>query len=421
MNLVLKDVRVWNEGRFICSNVFVEDGILKEVSTRTPPEGAQVIDCGTYHVFPGFTDAHVHLREPGFSYKETMETGSRAAARGGFTAVITMPNLNPMPDTLDHLQVQLDRIKEVACVRVLPLGTITAGEKGQTLSDMEAMAPFVPGFSDDGRGVQTDELMKQAMLSTKRLHKIIVAHVEDERLVQGGVIHDGAYAKKHGLPGNPSASEWKQLERDIALLRETGAAYHACHVSAKESVTIIRNAKAEGLDITAETAPHYLLMNDGMLQDEGRFKMNPPIRAEEDRLALLAGLVDGTIDMVATDHAPHSAEEKEKGLLHSMNGIVGLETAFALLYHHLVKPGILSMNRLVDALHTSPNRRFGIPMGLAIGQPASFSLWDLNAESSVDSAEFVSKGKATPFEGWKATGKCLMTVAQGKLAYREGV
>ena len=374
--------------------------------------GFAVFNSPRYVIFPGFCDVHVHFREPGFSYKETMETGSRASARGGYTTVCTMPNLNPVPDSLEHLNAQLERIRSGACIQVVPYGAITVGEQGETLADLEAMAPYVAGFSDDGRGVQSEELMRQAMLRAKALGKPIVAHCEDNSLLRGGYIHDGAYAKAHGHRGICSESEWGPIARDLKLVKETGVSYHVCHISTKESVELIRQAKAEGLDVTCETGPHYLVMDDSMLEENGRFKMNPPLRSKEDREALVQGLLDGTIDMIATDHAPHSAEEKARGLEKSAFGVVGIETAFPIIYTYLVKPGILPLERAVDLLCANPRKRFGLTLG------RDFSVWDLDAESTVDSKDFLSMGKATPFEGWKVSGRCLATILDGRIVYQ---
>ena len=373
--------------------------------------GLSGFDSSEYVIFPGFCDVHVHFREPGFSYKETIATGGRAAARGGYTAVCTMPNLNPVPDSVEHLEVQRRLIEETACIHVYPYGAITIGEQGEALSDLEGMAPDVVGFSDDGRGVQSDDMMRQAMLRAKALGKPIVAHCEVNSLLRGGHIHDGDYAKAHGHRGICSESEWGQIARDLQLVKETGCAYHVCHVSAKESVALIRKAKAEGLDVTCETGPHYLVMDDSDLQEDGRFKMNPPLRGKEDREALIQGILDGTIDMIATDHAPHSAEEKSRGLEKSAFGIVGIETAFPILYTCLVKPGILSLNKLLELLCVNPRRRFGLPLG------TDYSIWDLNAAYPIDPEDFLSKGRATPFAGWQVNGKCIATVCDGKLAY----
>ena len=373
--------------------------------------GLSGFDSSEYVIFPGFCDVHVHFREPGFSYKETIATGSRAAARGGYTAVCTMPNLNPVPDSVENLRVQRRLIEETACIHIYPYGAITVGEQGEALSDLEGMAPDVVGFSDDGRGVQSDDMMRQAMLRAKALGKPIVAHCEVNSLLRGGYIHDGDYAKAHGHRGICSESEWGQIARDLQLVKETGCAYHVCHVSAKESVSLIRKAKAEGLDVTCETGPHYLVMDDSDLQEDGRFKMNPPLRGKEDREALIHGILDGTIDMIATDHAPHSAEEKSRGLEKSAFGIVGIETAFPILYTCLVKPGILSLNKLLELLCINPRRRFGLPLG------TDYSIWDLNAAYPIDPKDFLSKGRATPFAGWQVSGKCIATICDGKLVY----
>ena len=374
--------------------------------------GIAASNCSEYAVFPGFCDVHVHFREPGFSYKETIVTGSKASARGGYTAVCTMPNLNPVPDSVENLGQQLKLIEDGACIHVYPYGAITIGEKGETLADLEGMAPNVCGFSDDGRGVQSDEMMRKAMKKAKELGKMIVAHCEVNELLRGGYIHDGEYAAAHGHRGICSESEWVQIERDLKLVEEIGCKYHVCHISTKESVEIIRKAKARGVDVTCETGPHYLVMDDSMLLEEGRFKMNPPLRSKEDREALVKGIQDGTIDCIATDHAPHSAEEKSKGLEKSAFGVVGIETAFPVCYTYLVKTGIITMDKLMDLLVHNPRNRFDIPLG------KDFSLWDLNEEYAVDPAQFLSLGKATPFEGWKVRGKCLLTVCDGKIVYR---
>ncbi|MBQ7347228.1 MAG: dihydroorotase [Clostridia bacterium] len=365
-----------------------------------------------YAILPGFCDVHVHFREPGFSYKETIATGSRAAARGGYTAVCTMPNLKPVPDSIPHLAEQLDIIKRDAVIGVYPYASITVGQIGETLSDMEGMAKDCIAFSDDGRGVQSDGMMRAAMQKAKALGKMIVAHCEVNDLLHGGYIHDGAYARVHGHKGICSESEYLQIERDLGLAKETGCAYHVCHISAKESVEAIRRAKADGVNVTCETAPHYLVMDDGDLQEDGRFKMNPPLRSAADREALVEGIRDGTIDMIATDHAPHSAEEKSRGLAGSAFGIVGLETAFPLMYTKLVKTGVITMDRLLDLLVYNPRKRFGIPL------KNSFSVWDLDAEFFVDPNEFLTKGRATPLTGMKLCGRNLLTVCDGKVVYQ---
>ena len=364
-----------------------------------------------YVVFPGFCDVHVHFREPGFSYKETIATGSKAAARGGYTAVCTMPNLNPVPDTLENLKKQLVIIEEDSVINVYPYASITKGQLGSELSDMEAMSKDAIAFSDDGRGVQSDDMMREAMLRAKKLGKMIVAHCEVNSLLKGGYIHDGKYAAEHGHRGICSESEYAQIARDIELVREIGCAYHVCHISTKESVDIIRKAKADGVNITCETAPHYLVMDDSDLQEEGRFKMNPPLRDKADRLALIEGVKDGTIDMIATDHAPHSIEEKSRGLEKSAFGIVGLETAFAVMYTKLVLTGILTLEKVIELLSDNPRKRFNIPLG------NDFSVWKLDEEFIVNPDEFLSMGRSTPFAGEKLFGKCVLTVCDGKIVY----
>ena len=373
---------------------------------------ASVFSSPNCVVFPGFCDVHVHFREPGFSYKETIASGCAAAARGGYTAVCTMPNLNPVPDTPQNLALQQELIDRSASIHVYPYGAITLGQQGQTLADLAGMAPHVAGFSDDGRGVQSTELMKTAMTQAKALGKIIVAHCEDNSLLHGGYIHDGQYARTHGHRGICSESEWGPIARDLELVAQTGCAYHVCHISTKESVDLIRKAKAQGLDVTCETGPHYLLMDDTMLQEDGRFKMNPPLRSPADREALVEGLLDGTIDMIATDHAPHSAEEKGRGLEKSSFGVVGLETAFPVLYTYLVKPGILSLDRLVEVMAVNPRKRFGLSLDV------DYSVWDLDSTYTVDPADFASQGKASPFTGWRVQGKCLTTVCGDRLVYQ---
>ena len=418
MRILFANANVYRDGEIRKEDISLCDGIFR--TGRVDGLYDRVFDGRRYTVFPGFADVHVHFREPGFSYKETIASGSRAAARGGFTAVCAMPNLDPMPDSLEHLRRELEIIDRDAAVRVIPYGTITRGEKGETLSDMDAMAPYVAGYSDDGRGVQKEEVMLRAMEQVKKLGQRIVAHCEDNALLRSGYIHDGEYAAAHGHRGICSESEWGPIARDMELAEKTGCAYHVCHVSAKESVAILRKAKSRGLDVTCETAPHYLLLNDSMLREEGRFKMNPPVRGEADRLALLEGIRDGAVDMIATDHAPHSAEEKARGLKDSVMGVVGLETAFPLLYTYLVLPGELTLERLVTLMCGNPRRRFGLPAAqMADGEKADLTIFDLDEEYVIDPAEFLSMGRSTPFEGWKVRGRCLMTVADGKIAWRD--
>ena len=391
----------------------IEDSSLRAaVSSVLSNHGLGALNSSKYTVFPGFCDVHVHFREPGFSYKETMQTGSLASARGGYTAVCTMPNLNPVPDSVRNLAQQLRLIEDGACIHVHPYGAITVGEKGEVLADLEGMAPYVTGFSDDGRGVQSDDMMRRAMQRAKELGLPIVAHCEVNDLLRGGYIHEGDYARKHGHRGICSESEWVQIDRDLRLAEEIGCAYHVCHISTKESVDIIRQAKARGVNVTCETGPHYLVMDDSFLQEDGRFKMNPPLRSRGDREALVAGIIDGTIDMIATDHAPHSAEEKAKGLDKSAFGVVGIETAFPICYTYLVKPGIITMDKLMDLLVHNPRKRFNLPLG------DDFSIWDLDAQYEIDPKDFVSMGKATPFVGWSVNGRCMLTVCDGKTVYQ---
>lgn len=388
---------------------FTEETVLGAFSEF----GASVYNSSQYMIFPGFCDVHVHLRQPGFSYKETIKSGTQASAHGGYTTVFSMPNLKPVPDSAEHLKEQLDIIKKDAVINVLPYGAITVGQNGEELSDMEGMAKDVIAFSDDGRGVQSEEMMKEAMLRAKALGKIIVAHCEDNSLLHGGYIHDGVYASKHSHRGICSESEWKPIKRDLELCRQTGCAYHVCHISCKESVELIRQAKAQGIDVTCETGPHYLILTDGDLKEDGRFKMNPPLRSKEDRQALIEGVIDGTIDMIATDHAPHSQEEKSRGLEKSAFGIVGIETAFQLLYTHLVKKNIISLERLVELLAVNPRKRFGLEYD------NSFTVWDLDKKTVINPSDFLSMGKATPFEGEEVFGECELTVCNGKTAYKK--
>lgn len=410
MALTVKGKQLYQNGSLSSLSLFVDHGIVVSESAEA---GGTVIFSDSY-ILPGFADVHVHLREPGFSYKETIRTGTLASAHGGYTSVCSMPNLNPVPDSAENLKKQLDIIEKDAAIAVYPYGSITVGQQGEELSDMEGMSENVIAFSDDGRGVQSDELMEKAMLKAKALGKMIVAHCEVNELLKGGYIHDGEYAKAHGHRGICSESEWKQIERDIKLAEKTGCAYHVCHISTKESVEIIREAKKRGVDITCETGPHYLVLSDKDLKEEGRFKMNPPLRSEEDRLALIEGIKDGTIDMIATDHAPHSAEEKGKGLEKSAMGIVGIETAFPVLYTELVLKGVISLSKLVELLSINPKKRFGIKGGTDVGQQADFCVVDLDTEYEIRSEDFYSMGKATPFEGMKVKGKILHTYIKGE-------
>ena len=410
MKVCLHNSYRYQDGRISPMDVLSLDELKGSVSENTL--GAEpFLQFQNVYIFPGFVDVHVHFREPGFSYKETVRTGSLSAAHGGYTGVCTMPNLDPVPDSPEHLAPQLEAIRRGALIDVRPLGAITKGERGEALADMEALAPLVAGFSDDGRGVQSEEMMETAMRKAKSLGKIIVAHCEDDLLRGGGYIHDGEYARAHGHRGICSESEWKPIARDLELVRKTGCAYHVCHVSTKESVALIRKAKAEGLDVTCETAPHYLLLDETHLQEHGRFKMNPPLRSPADREAMIEGLLDGTVDMIATDHAPHSDEEKSRGLAGSAMGVVGLETAFPALYTGLVKTGILPLEKLIACLSDNPRARFGFPLG------RDFSVWDLSRAEKVDPNTFLSMGRSTPFEGMELFGKNLLTVKDGRIVY----
>ena len=410
MNILLKNAKIFKNGAFVASDFFVTDGVIAPVS-KMPDDLSGFSVCENCYIFPGFCDVHVHFREPGFSYKETIKTGSLAAARGGYTAVCTMPNLMPVPDSCENLAKQLDIIEKDAVINVYPYGAITVMEQGLELADMEGMADKVIAFSDDGRGVQSEKMMLAAMNKSKALGKMIVAHCEDNSLLRGGYIHDGEYAKLHGHAGICSESEWGPIKRDIELVKKSGCSYHVCHISTKESVELIRAAKAAGVDITCETAPHYLVMNDMDIEENARFKMNPPIRSEEDRIALVEGIIDGTIDMISTDHAPHSAEEKARGLKDSPMGVVGIETSFQILYTHLVKKGVISLEKLIELLSVNARKRFGI------SDDAGYTVWDIEKETVIDPEEFLSMGRSTPFEGWKVYGENLMTLLDGQAVY----
>jgi len=411
---LVRNASLFIDSVFVRRDVLIEDGIIADIKSFIPPvSGVSVYDMNNCFVFPGLIDVHVHLREPGFSYKETILSGSKAAARGGFTTVCAMPNLNPVPDNIEHLNVELGMIKRDAVIHVLPYASITIGEKQTQLSDMDDLANFVCAFSDDGVGVQTVEMMEKAMRKAKKLGKIIAAHCEVNDLLNGGCIHDGEYAKNNGYKGISSESEWREVERDIELVRKTGCDYHVCHISTKESVELIRRAKAEGLPISCETTPHYLVLCDMEIKDDGRFRMNPPIRSATDRAALLEGIKDGTIDMIATDHAPHSEVEKSGGLLNSLNGIVGLETAFPILYTKLVRLDVISLEKLIALMQVNPAKRFGLGGSLKIGEPADLTAFDLNEEYAINPNDFLSQGRSTSFDGEIVFGKCLLTMVSG--------
>ncbi len=419
MKFALKNLNVHNGATFEKGDVLISDNVLHQIGGDFKGSADRAIDFkGGAYLFPGFIDVHVHLREPGFLYKETIKTGSMAAAHGGYTTVCPMPNLDPVPDSVENLKIELDAIERDAVIEVIPYGAITIEEKGEELADMEGMAKDIVAFSDDGRGIQTEEMMVSAMERSKALGKIIAAHCEYYHLVKGGYIHEGEYAKKHGHKGICSASEYLPIERDIELSLKTGCDYHVCHVSCKESVEAIRKGKERGAKVTCETAAHYLCLNDSMLQDSGDFKMYPPIRAEEDRLALIEGIKDGTIDMIASDHAPHSVEEKSKGLRDSNNGIVGLETTFPVLYTELVKTGIISIEKLIDLMFYNAAERFGIGSPVELGKDATFTVFDLDNEFKIDSSTFLSKGKSQPFEGKRVYGRCLLTVYKGNVVWK---
>lgn len=399
------------------------DGILKKIDASFSDgvlnvdkilDGEKSVNLSGMFIFPGFSDVHVHLREPGFSYKETIRSGTAAAAHGGYTAVCSMPNLNPVPDSEENMKKQLEIIKNDAVIPVYPYAAITKCEKGEELSDFEKLASVSVAFSDDGRGVQSESIMRSAMENAKKFGKIIAAHCEDNSLLNGGYIHNGKYALLHGHAGISSESEWRQIERDLKLAKETGCAYHVCHISTEESVNLIRNAKKDGVDVTCETAPHYLILTDEDIKEDGKFKMNPPLRGQKDRDALIEGIKDGTIDMIATDHAPHSVEEKSKGLKNSLMGVVGLEIAFAALYTKLVKKNIITLEKLIELMAKNPAERFLLPYGYENG---CFTVFNLDLSEKVNPENFISKGRSTPFEGEEFFGKCLLTVAGGKIAY----
>ena len=421
MRYLLQNAQILSSGGvFRAADVLLSGGRIVSIGDRIScPADAVSIDLHKAVLFPGFIDVHVHLREPGFSYKETIRTGTLAAAHGGFAHVAAMPNLDPVPDCAAALDVQRAIIEKDALVHVHPYGAVSVGEKGERLADLDGLAPGVIAFSDDGRGVQSESLMREAMMQCRRLGKILAAHCEDNSLLHGGYIHDGAYARAHGHRGICSESEWGPIARDLRLAEETGCAYHVCHVSTKESVALIRAAKRRGVDVTCETAPHYLTFTDEDLQEDGRFKMNPPLRAREDRDALIEGLLDGTIDMLVTDHAPHSREEKTRGLEKSAMGVVGLETSFAASYSALVQTGILPLEKLVDLMHGAPMRRFGCGTELAEGQPADLTAFDLTKTYTVDPETLLSRGRATPFAGRALTGVCKLTMIGGEPVWKE--
>lgn len=417
MDLILKGATVYLSGQFVKTDITISGNKIKSIGEADADY--PVMDCTGYHIFPGFTDVHVHLREPGFSYKETIKTGTLAAARGGYTAVCSMPNLNPVPDSLENLRCQEEIIEKDAVIDVFPYASITREEKGEEISDIEELSKRVLAFSDDGRGVQSEKMMEEAMIRVKKCGRMIAAHCEDNSLLFGGYIHDGVYAQEHNHKGICSESEWGPIKRDCELVRKTGCRYHICHISTKESVDIIRKAKRDGLTVTCETGPHYLVFSDRNMQEAGRFKMNPPIRSEKDRLALIEGICDGTIDMIATDHAPHSKEEKSAGLEKSLMGVVGIETAFPVLYTNLVKTGIITLEKLICLMHDAPKNVFGIGYDIKAGEIANLTVFDLNKKYKIDPSEFLSKGRSTPFEGDEVFGRCMLTIYKGDIVWKE--
>lgn len=420
VSILISGAKVWIDGAFVQRDVLVEDGRVVEISDHIlPREEIRVVDGTGKKLLPGLVDMHVHLREPGFSYKETIATGTRASARGGFTTVCPMPNLNPAPDSLEHLQEQLDIIERDAVIDVLPYATITTSRKGDECVDFEALAPYVAGFSDDGTGVQSEEVMRQAMHGIAPTGKLIAAHCEVESLLEGGYIHKGEWAAEHGHKGICSESEWAEVERDILLAEESGCRLHICHISTKESVALIREAKRRGVKVTCETAPHYLALCDEDMREEGRFKMNPPLRSRRDMEALRQGVVDGTIDVIATDHAPHSAEEKARGLKDSAMGVVGIETSLATVYTYMVGGGLISLEKLVEIMAINPREILGIGGGIKRGEPIDAVLVDFRSEFNVDTDEFLSMGKSTPLAGMRLRGEVLMTLCRGKIAYEK--
>lgn len=420
MKYMLRNANVFFDNVFVKKDILITNGIISDIkSVLSPVSDALVFELNNCFIFPGFRDVHVHLREPGFSFKETILSGSMAAAHGGFTTVCAMPNLNPVPDNIEHLRTELEIIKRDAKIHVLPYGSITTGEKQKELSDMDSLASSVVAFSDDGVGVQDSGMMERAMRKAKSLNKIVAAHCEVNALLYGGCIHDGEYARLHGYKGISSESEWREIERDIELVRKTGCNYHVCHVSTKESVELIRRAKASGLPVTCETAPHYLVLCDEDLMDDGRFKMNPPLRSSSDQAALIEGIKDGTIGMIATDHAPHTAKEKAGGLINSLNGIVGLETAFPILYTKLVRTGIIPLEKLIELMQVNPSKRFSLGAGLENGAAADLTVFDLNTEYTIAPKDFLTMGRSTPFEGERVFGQCKLTMSDGKPVWND--
>lgn len=418
--MLITGAKVWCEGGFATCDVLVEEGRLVRIADNIAPiDGVRVVEAAGKYLLPALVDMHVHLREPGYSYKETIASGTAAAAKGGFSMVCPMPNLNPAPDTLAHLKEQLSIVERDAVIGVMPYATITTARKGDECVDYEVLAPYVAGFSDDGTGVQSEEVMERAMNGIAPTGKILAAHCEVESLLNGGYIHDGEWCKAHNHKGICSESEWGEVKRDIELAEKIGCRLHICHISTKESVELVREGKKRGVKVTCETAPHYLALCDEDMREEGRFKMNPPLRSRADMEALREGVADGTIDVIATDHAPHSAEEKSKGLEKSAMGVVGIETSLAATYTFMVGGGVISLERLVEIMSLTPRRLLGIGGGIVLGEMLDVTLVDLNKEFCVEPAKFLSMGKSTPFEGMRLRGEVLMTIANGRLAYEK--
>lgn len=419
---ILANANVFLKDHFEKADLLIENGLVSSISKKlSQTNDCTYIDCLNYVIIPGLIDVHVHLREPGFSYKETMESGTMACAHGGFTSVCAMPNLNPVPDNYENLKAELDLIEKEARIKVYPYGAITVGEKGESLAAFDEMKDYVIGYSDDGKGVQSEFSMEEAMKQIKNTGKVLAAHCEVEELSKGGYIHDGPYAKAHGHTGIPSSSEYLEIERDIELTEKIGCKYHVCHISTKEGVEFVRQAKKKGLDITCETGPHYLCINDSELEEDARFKMFPPIREKADQDALIAGIIDGTIDMIATDHAPHSAEEKSKGFKLSANGVVGIETSFPVMYTNFVKNGIISFEQLMKLMHSNAMERFNIGQHIEEGAKADLTVFDLNEKYVIDPKDFLSKGKSSPFTGNEVYGKCKLTMVDGEIVWSENI
>ena len=418
--LLLKGGTVVAEGVSRTADILVADGVIAAIGeSLTVDAETEVFNAEGCVVTYGLADVHVHLREPGYSAKETITTGTRACAHGGVTTVCSMPNLQPAPDAPETIAVQQQMIDEQAVIEVLPFATISSKRAGRELADIEALRSLSVGYSDDGNGIQTEPLMREAMKRIAAVDGIIAAHCEDDSLLHAGYIHDGEYAREHGHKGICSESEWGPIKRDVKLAEEAGCRYHVCHISTKESVEIIREAKQKCNHISCETAPHYLVLCDENLQEDGRFKMNPPLRTKEDKAALIEGIKDGTIEVIATDHAPHTAEEKSRGLKGSMMGIVGIETSFAICYTHLVRKGVITIEKLIALMSENPRRIFRLGGAMRVGERADIAVYNVTEPYKIDTAEFLSMGKATPFEGEEVYGRCMLTLFGGKQVWRE--